>query len=75
MISGWLFAHSAWLCGLSLSVVGYLITIGTQVLGLPSALFVEGGPVDLLRKKLADEPSVRGNEADDSDDDDDTDGD
>jgi len=33
---------------------------GTSVLGLPAALFAEGGPIDLLRRKLAAEPSVRG---------------
>ena len=36
---------------------------GCEVLGLPAALFAEGGPVDLLRQKLAAEPSVRGNKA------------
>jgi hypothetical protein len=36
---------------------------GTDVLGLPAALFTGGGPIDLLRRKLAREPSVRGNKA------------
>lgn len=36
---------------------------GTQVLGLPPDLFAVGGPVDLLRRKLANEPSIRGNKA------------
>jgi hypothetical protein len=34
---------------------------GKEVLGLPPGLFVPGGPIDLLRRKLAIEPSVRGN--------------
>jgi len=33
---------------------------GIEVVGLPAALFAVDGPVDLLRKKLAQEPSVRG---------------
>ncbi len=33
---------------------------GRAVLGLPAAFFVDGGPVDLLRRKLAAEPSIRG---------------
>jgi hypothetical protein len=33
---------------------------GCEVLGLPKSLFAQNGPVDLLRKKLAQEPSVRG---------------
>ena len=33
---------------------------GTEILGLPHALFAAGGPVDLLRRKLSAEPSVRG---------------
>ena len=36
---------------------------GTEVIGLPRALFTEGGPVDLLRRKLSAEPSVRGNKS------------
>lgn len=36
---------------------------GREVLGLPATLFTDGGPVDLLRRKLAAEPSVRGNKA------------
>ena len=34
---------------------------GREILGLPVSLFADGGPIDLLRKKLAAEPSVRGN--------------
>ena len=34
---------------------------GCEILGLPISMFGDGGPVDLLRKKLAAEPSVRGN--------------
>lgn len=43
---------------------------GTEVLGIPAHLFEPGGPVDLLRKKLAKEPSVRGNKSDGNEDDD-----
>src|SRR5437899_3237315 len=34
---------------------------GREVLGLPASLFDVGGPIELLRRKLAAEPSVRGN--------------
>ena len=34
---------------------------GREVLGLPASLFASGGPVEILRLKLAQEPSVRGN--------------
>ena len=34
---------------------------GREVLDLPAALFAKNGPVDILRRKLAAEPSVRGN--------------
>ena len=34
---------------------------GREILGLPVSLFADGGPIDLLRQKLAAEPSVRGN--------------
>jgi hypothetical protein len=41
-----------------------------QFLGLAVALLFEpGGPVDLLRKKIAAEPSVRGGKSDDDDED------
>ena len=33
---------------------------GTEILGLPHTIFADGGPVDLLRRKLSAEPSVRG---------------
>lgn len=36
---------------------------GTEVLGLPRAIFADNGPVDLLRRKLSAEPSVRGNKS------------
>ena len=36
---------------------------GREVLGLAAALFAKNGPVDILRLKLAAEPSVRGNKA------------
>jgi hypothetical protein len=36
---------------------------GTEVLGLRSSLFADGGPIDLHRRKLAAEPSFRGNKA------------
>jgi hypothetical protein len=39
---------------------------GTAVLGLPRTLFADGGPVDLLRQKLAAEPSVRGSKSTES---------
>lgn len=32
-----------------------------EILGLPDELFVVGGPLDLLRQKLAAEPSIHGN--------------
>ena len=31
-----------------------------EVLGLPAAILAEGGPLDILRKKLCREPSIRG---------------
>ena len=31
-----------------------------DVLGLPAALCEEGGPIDLLRRKLAREPQIHG---------------
>jgi hypothetical protein len=34
---------------------------GREVLGLPKEFFAPGGPMDILRKKLAQEPSIRGN--------------
>jgi hypothetical protein len=34
---------------------------GREVLGLPASLFAPGGPLELLRMKLAQEPSIRGN--------------
>ena len=34
---------------------------GREVLGLPASLFASGGPVEILRLKLAQEPSIRGN--------------
>jgi len=34
---------------------------GREVLGLPAALFASGGPIETLRMKLAQEPSIRGN--------------
>lgn len=34
---------------------------GREVLGLPQSLLASGGPVDALRMKLAQEPSIRGN--------------
>lgn len=34
---------------------------GHEVLGLPGSLFAPGGPLELLRMKLAQEPSIRGN--------------
>jgi hypothetical protein len=36
---------------------------GTEVLDLHGSLFAAGGPVDLLRRKLAAEPSIRGNKS------------
>src|SRR5437899_2785750 len=33
---------------------------GRDVLGLPANLFAAGGPIELLRRKLSAEPSVRG---------------
>lgn len=36
---------------------------GKEVLGLSAHLFADGGPVDLLRRKLGAEPSIRGNKA------------
>ena len=36
---------------------------GREVLDLPPTLFANNGPVDILRRKLAAEPSVRGNKA------------
>ena len=36
---------------------------GREVIGLAAALFAKNGPVDILRRKLAAEPSVRGNKA------------
>jgi hypothetical protein len=38
-----------------------------DVLGLPSSLYKAGGPLELLRMKLANEPSIRGSK-DDKDD-------
>ena len=35
-----------------------------NVLGLPAPIFVSGGPLDLLRMKLAREPSIRGHKID-----------
>jgi hypothetical protein len=32
-----------------------------EILGLPESLFINGGPLDLLRSKLAAEPSIHGN--------------
>ena len=32
-----------------------------EVLGLPNAILQPDGPMDLLRRKLAQEPSIRGN--------------
>jgi hypothetical protein len=34
---------------------------GRDVLGLPAVMFADGGAIDLLRRKLAAEPSIRGN--------------
>jgi len=34
--------------------------LGVEVLNLPASLFVPDGPVDLLRHKMADEPSIYG---------------
>jgi hypothetical protein len=34
---------------------------GREVLGLPARLFGPGGPMELLRQKMANEPSIRGN--------------
>ncbi len=34
---------------------------GREVLGLPASLFAVGGPIETLRLKLAQEPSIRGN--------------
>lgn len=34
---------------------------GREVLGLPASLFASGGPLEILRMKLAQEPSIRGN--------------
>ncbi len=31
-----------------------------EVLGLPAAIFADGGPLDILRQKLSREPSIRG---------------
>lgn len=36
---------------------------GREILGLPKAIFEDGGTFDLLRQKLAAEPSIRGNKA------------
>ena len=36
---------------------------GTEILGLPCTIFADGGPVDLLRRKLSAEPSVRGDKS------------
>ena len=36
---------------------------GTEILGLRRTIFADGGPVDLLRRKLAAEPSVRGDKS------------
>ena len=38
---------------------------GREVLNLPATLFARSGPVDIMRRKLAAEPSVRGNKATD----------
>jgi hypothetical protein len=37
---------------------------GLAVLGLPSPMFAPGGPFELLRMKLAKEPSIRGQKTD-----------
>jgi hypothetical protein len=36
-------------------------SFGREVLGLPESLFAPGRPVEILRMKLAQEPSIRGN--------------
>jgi hypothetical protein len=36
---------------------------GAEVLGIPAAVLQEGGPVELVRMKLAQEPSIRGGKA------------
>jgi hypothetical protein len=40
---------------------------GKEVLGLPESFLATGGPVDLLRRKLASEPSIRGGKSDEDD--------
>jgi len=41
-----------------------------EVLGVPAAFVQPGGPLDLMRMKLAQEPSIRGGKATDANDED-----